>query len=90
MSLFCYALLSVHYSFANIFKRKRKVVALLFIVLHMYCYYKCSVALPHSATGCSAVIVVSSHIVTVGTPETSKPPYSYLYRKIGPSSIETS
>ena len=25
------------------------------IVLHMYCYYKCSVALPHGAVGWSAV-----------------------------------
>ena len=40
--------------------------------------------------GLQCVIVVSSHIVTVETPETSKPPYSYLYRKIGPNSIETS
>ena len=31
MSLFCYALLCVHYSFAVILKRKRKLVALLFL-----------------------------------------------------------
>ena len=40
LSLFCYALLYVHSSFAIILKRKRQRVALL-----MYCYYKCSVAL---------------------------------------------
>ena len=31
LSLFCYALLCVHSSFANILKRKRKQVALLFL-----------------------------------------------------------
>ena len=30
-NLFCYALLCVHFSFAIIFKRKRKLVALLFL-----------------------------------------------------------
>ena len=51
LSLFCYALFCVHSSFAIILKRKRK----LYIVLQMYCYYKCSVALPHGAMGWSAV-----------------------------------
>ena len=57
LSLFCYALLCVHStcSFAIIVKKKRKLVALLFIVLQMYCYYKCSVALPHGAVGQSVV-----------------------------------
>ena len=31
MSLFCYALVRVHFSFAIIFKRKRKLVALLLL-----------------------------------------------------------
>ena len=51
LSLFCYTLLCVQSSFAIIVKRKRKLVALLL----MYCYYKCSVALPHGAVGWSAV-----------------------------------
>ena len=52
----CHALLCVHSSFATILKRKRKPVVLLaFIILQMYCYYKCSVALPHGAVGWSAV-----------------------------------
>ena len=61
--LFCYALLCVHSSFAIILKRKRKLVALLLlsyrcfaiIDLQMYCYYKCSVTLPHGTVGWSAV-----------------------------------
>ena len=54
LSLFCYALLCAHLSFAIILKRRRKLVALLF-VLQMYCYYICPVALPHGAVGWSAV-----------------------------------
>ena len=54
-SLFCYALLCVLSSFAIILKRYRKLVALLFFVLWMSCYSKCSVALLHSAMGWSAV-----------------------------------
>ena len=53
LSLFCYVLLRVHSSFAIILKWKRKLVALL--LLQMYCYYKSSVALSHSAMGWSAV-----------------------------------
>ena len=56
LSLFCYALLCVHSSFAIILKRKRKLVALLLLTCRMiYCYYKCSVALPHGAVGWSTV-----------------------------------
>ena len=55
LSLFCYALLCVHSSFAIILKRKRKLVALLLLSIQMYCYYKCSVALPQGAVGWSAV-----------------------------------
>ena len=59
MSLFCYALLCVHSSFAIILKRKRKLVALLLHVdvLSYKCilYYKCSVAHPHGAVGWSGV-----------------------------------
>ena len=50
LSLFCYALLCVHSSFATILKRKKKLVA-----LKVYCYYTCSMALLHGAVGCSAV-----------------------------------
>ena len=54
--LFCYALLCVHSSFAIMLKRKSKLVALLLLPYRlMYCYYKCSVALPHGAVGWSAV-----------------------------------
>ena len=56
LSLFCYALLSVHLSFAIILKGKeKKAGCLAIIVLQMYCYYKCSVALPQGAMGWSAV-----------------------------------
>ena len=41
LSLFYYALLCVHSSFAIILKRKL-VALLLVIVLQMYCYYKCN------------------------------------------------
>ena len=55
LSLFCYALLCVHSSFAIVLKRNRKLVAFGIIVLQMYCYYKCFVALPHGAAGSIAV-----------------------------------
>ena len=56
LSLFCYALFCVLSSFAIISKRKRNLVALLLLSYRsMYCYYKCSVALVHSAVGWSAV-----------------------------------
>ena len=50
LSLFCYALLRVHSSFAIVLKRKRKLVALLSLS-----YYKCSVALLHDDVGWSTV-----------------------------------
>ena len=50
-----YALFCVHSSFAIILKRKRNLAAFAMIVLQMYCYYKCSVALTHHAMGWSAV-----------------------------------
>ena len=55
LSLFCYALLCVHSSFAIILKGEVKAGCFAIIVLQMYCYYKCSVALPHGAVGWSAV-----------------------------------
>ena len=45
LSLFCYALLCVHSSFAIIFKRKKKLIALVLL----------SVALPPGAVSWSAV-----------------------------------
>ena len=55
LSLFCYALFCVHSSFAIILNRKRKTCPFTIIILQMYCYYKCSVELPHGAMGWSAV-----------------------------------
>ena len=40
LSLFCYALLCVHSSYAIILERKRKLAAFAIIVLQMYCYCK--------------------------------------------------
>ena len=55
LSLFCYALLCVHSSFAIILKGKRKLAALLVLSYRCVFYYKCSVALPHGAMGWSAI-----------------------------------
>ena len=54
LSLFCYALLFVHSSFAIILKEE-KAVSFACIGLQMYYYYRCSVARPHGAVGWSAV-----------------------------------
>ena len=50
LSLFCYALLCIHSSF-----EEKKAGCFAIIVLQMYCYCKCSVALPHGAAGWSAL-----------------------------------
>ena len=50
LSLFCYALLCVHSS-----EEEEKAGCFAIIVLQMYCYYNCSVALPHGAVGRSSV-----------------------------------
>ena len=55
LSLFCYALHCVHSRFAIILRRKRRAGCFAIIVLQMYCYYKCPVALPHGALVWSAV-----------------------------------
>ena len=55
MYLFCYALLCVHSSFANILKRNSKAGCFAIIALHINCYYKCYVALPNGAQEWSAV-----------------------------------
>ena len=46
--------LCVHNSFSIIWKRNRTLVVAI-IVLQVYCYFKCSVALPHVAMDWSAV-----------------------------------
>ena len=53
--LFCYALLCVHSSFAINLEEEEKAGCFAIIVLQMYCYYKCYVALPHGTVGWSAV-----------------------------------
>ena len=54
LSLFCYVLLCVHSSFAIVLKRERAGYFAI-IVLQMYRYYNCSVALPHGVVCWSAV-----------------------------------
>ena len=54
LSLYCYALLCV-ILFCNYIEEEVKVGCFAFIVLQMYCYYKCSVALPQCAVGVSLV-----------------------------------
>ena len=49
MSLLCHALL------CNRLEEEEKASCFAFIVLQMYCYYKCSVTLPHGAMDRSAV-----------------------------------
>ena len=57
LTLFCYALLCVHSSFAIILKRKRKLVTLLLLSKRSkYCYYKCSVAFPRWSAVCDCGI----------------------------------
>ena len=51
LSLFCYAFLCVHFSFAIILKKEGKAGCFAIIVLQMDCYYKYSVALPRSDVG---------------------------------------
>ena len=60
LCLICYALLCIHSSFAIILKRNlEKAGCFAIIVLQMYCYYKCSVALPYgTVVGLQCVIVV--------------------------------
>ena len=56
LSLFSYALLCVYFSLLfNHLEEKEKAVFFAIIVLQMYCYYKCSVALPQGAMCWSAV-----------------------------------
>ena len=69
LSLFIYALICVHSSFAIILTKKRKLVALL-LLLQMYCYLKCSVALHHGALGGLQYLIVvfadHTHLLFLG------------------------
>ena len=57
LSLFWYALLCVHFSFAINLKRKRKLIALLLLS------YRCfSVAFPHGAV--DVIVVFPDHTLT--------------------------
>ena len=53
MSMFCYALLCVHSGLSYHLEEEEKAGFFAIIVLKMYCYYKCSLALPHGALGWS-------------------------------------
>ena len=55
LSLFCYALLCVHFIFSIILKMKRKLVALILLSYKCLLTVTVLVALPHSAVGWSAV-----------------------------------
>ena len=50
LSLFCYA-----FKFCNHLAEEERAGCSAIIVLQMYCYYKCSVALPRGTVGRSAV-----------------------------------
>ena len=57
-SVFVFVLLSITlcpFFFCNHLEEEEKAGCFAIIVLQMYCYYKCSVALPHGAVGWSAV-----------------------------------
>ena len=45
----------LHYVIIGFLEEEEKAGYFVIIVLQMYCYYKYSVALPHSAVGLSAV-----------------------------------
>ena len=44
-----------NFQFCNHLKEEKKADCFVIIVLQMYCYYKCSVALPHGVMGWFAV-----------------------------------
>ena len=57
-SVFVFVLLCITlcpFYFCNHLEEEEKAGCLAIIVLQMYCYYKCSVALPHGGVGWSAV-----------------------------------
>ena len=55
LSLLRYSLLCVHFSFCNHLQKEKEAGWFATIVLKMYCYYKCNVALAHGAVGWSSV-----------------------------------
>ena len=42
----------------NHLEEEEKAGCFAIIVLQMYCYYKCSMALPHGAVGCLQCVIV--------------------------------
>ena len=57
-SVFVFVLLCITlcpFNICNHLEEKEKTGCFAIIVLQMYCYYNCSVALPHGAVGWSAV-----------------------------------
>ena len=72
LSLFCYALLCVHFSLAIILKRMKKLVDLL-LLSYICIVTKCSLAPPRVAVGWSAVcdhthfFIVNSSNITLHT-----------------------
>ena len=62
-SLFVFVLLCITlcpFQFCNHLKGEEKAGCFAIIVLHMYCYYKCSMALPHSRLQC-VIVVFTDH-----------------------------
>ena len=55
LSLFCYALLCVHSS-NHLEEEEKAAGCFAFIVLQMYCYYKCSATLPWAGVQCVIVV----------------------------------
>ena len=61
--LFYFVLLCVKSSFAIILKRKRELVALLYIVILMSCYCKCSVSFHSVLWVCLQCVIVCFLII---------------------------
>ena len=60
------ALAAILFSKAERFEEEEKAGCFAFVVLQMYCYYKCSVALPHGAVGWSALCDSAEPFVQFG------------------------
>ena len=52
--MFVFVLLCITFFYYHL-EEEEKAGCFAFIVLQMYCYYKCSMALPHGAVGWSVV-----------------------------------
>ena len=55
LSLLCYWITLFPFYFCNHLEEEEKAGCFAIIVLQIYCFYECSVALPHSTVGWSAV-----------------------------------